>query len=125
MRHFSGKKYPRASLVAAKMDHSIVASMQYKGTMDSSLFEKWFQEMLVSSLPRGSTIVMDNASFHKKRILAAMASAAHCRLAFLPPYSPEFNPIESLWAWLKNRLRSTLHLFPSFQHALVDCFYVE
>ena len=44
--------------------------------------------MLLFSLPQGSTIVMDNISFHKKRILVAMASVAHCRLIFLPPYSP-------------------------------------
>jgi len=45
-------------------------------------------------------------------------------LIFLPPYSPEFNPIENFWAWLKRYLRSKLSLFPSFDDALLDAFQV-
>lgn len=45
-------------------------------------------------VPRGSFIVMDNARFHRKKVLKEMAKEAGCRVIFLPAYSPDFSPIE-------------------------------
>lgn len=118
----SGKKYKRTSVVAAQMGKTIVAPMQYDGTMDSVLFEAWFERMLLPALALGSVIVMDNASFHRKTKLQSMAALAGCTVIFLPPYSPELNPIEHFWAWLKNNLRSLLSRANSFDAALRECF---
>jgi len=63
----------------------------------------------------GSVVVMDNASFHRKGRLHALAERAGHRVLFLPPCFPELNPIEHFWAWLKGRLRKTLPLFSSFR----------
>ena len=91
--YVSGKKYHRLGIVAAKISGNTLAPLQYDGTMDSLLFETWFSECLLPILPIGSTIVMDNAAFHRKSRLAPMAvNAGHC-LMFLPSYSPELNPI--------------------------------
>ena len=49
---------------------------------------------------------------------------AGCRIVFLPPYSPDLNPIEKFWAWLKSRLRKVLPNFTSLNDALTDCFQV-
>jgi transposase len=68
---------------------------------------------------------MDNASFHRKGRLRALAEGAEHRVLFLPPYSPELNPVENFWAWLKGRLRKALHLFASFDEALHDAFQVN
>ena len=67
---------------------------------------------------------MDNASFHRKARLIPAAQKYGFRLIFLPPYSPEFNPIENFWAWLKRYLRSALSAFQSFDLALFDAFQV-
>jgi hypothetical protein len=88
----SGHKYKRIGIVAAQMGKQIVAPLQYEGTMDRDLFELWFQQCLLPALPEASVIVMDNASFHRKKQLIPLAEEAGHRLIFLPPYSPELNP---------------------------------
>ena len=65
----SGKKYKRVGIVAAKMGEKIVAPMEYDGTMDSVLFEVWFEKCFLPVIKKGTVIVMDNASFHRKNSL--------------------------------------------------------
>lgn len=120
----SGRKFKRTGIVAAKLGASIVAPLQYDGTMDSVLFEAWFASLLLPSLPPNTTIVMDNASFHRKSQLISLAENAGLRLVFLPPYSPEHNPIENFWSWLKRYLRKILPLYHSFDDALCSAFMV-
>ena len=109
-----GRKYRRCGIVAAQMGNRILAPFQYNGTMDSRLFEFWFSNQLLPSLEQGTVIVMDNASFHSKKRLLFAAQNAGCRVLFLPPYSPELNPIEKFWAWLKRFLRKILPLMMRF-----------
>jgi transposase len=120
----SGKKYKNVGVVAAKMGNKIIEPLQYDGIMDSSLFEHWYEKRLLPALPENTVIVMDNASFHRKQRLLALTQKAEHRLIFLPPYSPELNPIEQFWSWLKNRLRKVLPKFSNFDDALSDCFQV-
>jgi transposase len=120
----SGRKYKRIGIVAAQMGKKIIAPLQYNGTMDSTLFETWFSKCLLPSLPEGTVIVMDNASFHRKRKLFPLAEDAGFRIIFLPPYSPEYNPIEKFWAWLKRHLRKILPFYLSFDDAVYSAFNV-
>ena len=120
----SGKKYRRVGIVAAQLGKEIVAPLQYDGTMNSALFETWFSTRLLPSLPKGSVIVMDNAAFHRKSRLISIAQGEGFRLIFLPPYSPELNPIEHFWNRLKQLLRSLLPEHTSFDDALFACFQV-
>lgn len=106
------------------MGKKIISPLQYCGSMDSALFEHWFEKHLMLSLPSSTTIVMDNASFHSKSKLALIASKYGHTLIFLPPYSPELNPIEHFWAWIKSKLRKILSLFDNFDDALSYCFNV-
>lgn len=117
----SGRKYKRISIVAALSGNKIIAPPGYSGTMDSSLSEYWFAEMLLPGMPRGSTLVMDNAAFHRKTQLLSVAKEQGYHLVFLPPYSPGLNPIEKFWSWLKRHLKKIL---PSFDDALSECFQV-
>jgi len=118
----SGEKYERTSIAAGKCKEQIFAPLQYSGTMDSVLFNYWFETMLLPSVKAGSVIFMDNAQFHNKRILGEMAEKVTCLVLFLPPYSPDLNPIENFWAWLKAKLRKILHFFDSLDDVIIDCF---
>ena len=74
---------------------------------------------------KGSVIILDNATFHKKSVLPDLARKYNCEVLFLPPYSPDLNPIEKKWAWLKQKLRSILFKFDSFDIALQSVFQVD
>jgi len=120
----SGKKFRRTNIVAGKCGRKIFAPLQYQGSTDSQLFEYWFENMLLKELPEDFTIVMDNATFHRKAVLSEMASHAGHVLIFLPPYSPDLSPIEFLWAWIKRKLADLLPSALSLDTALLDCFQV-
>lgn len=124
MGSISGRKFKRTGIVAAKLGKSIVEPLQYTGSMDSVLFEAWFETRLLPALPEKTVIVMDNASFHRKKRLSLLAEMAGLRLIFLPPYSPELNPIEHFWAWLKRYLRKVLPLHTSFDDVIHSAFQV-
>lgn len=120
----SGRKYKRTGIVAAQMGKAILAPLQYDGTMNSALFETWFELCLLPNLPQNSVIVMDNASFHRKRKLFLLIENTGHKLIFLSPYFPELNPIENFWSWLKRYLRKILPLHSSFDDALYSAFQV-
>jgi transposase len=120
----SGRKFKRVSIVAGKCGADIIAPLEFDGTADHILFEFWFEELLLRELTPGYVIVMDNASFHRKAVLQALAERAGCSVMFLPPYSPDLNPIENFWAWLKRSLRSSLGSFESMEDALTNLFQV-
>jgi transposase len=107
------------------MGEEILSPLQYDGTMDSTLFEMWFETLLLPVLPENTVIVMDNASFHRKNRLCLLAEKSGHRLIFLPPYSPELNPIENFWSWIKRQLRKILPYHCSFDLALSECFQVR
>ena len=90
----SGKKLKRTSIVAAKMGKDVIAPLQYQGSMDSTLFEYWFEFCLIPLLLFNATIILDNASFHNKKRLGLLAEKYGHQIIFLPPYSPELNEIE-------------------------------
>jgi transposase len=89
------RKYRRVGIVAAQIGKKIISPLQYDGTMNSRLFEEWFQKRLVRELPTNSVIVMDNAAFHRNKQLISIAQKQGHYIIFLPPYSPELNPIEN------------------------------
>lgn len=99
--------------------------MQYDTAMTGEFFEGWLEEILLPELPRNAVIIMDNASFHRKSQLNEIAENNDIRLIFLPPYSPELNPIEKLWANMKMFLRNFLHKFDSLDDAITSFFQVE
>ncbi len=119
-----GRKYARTGIVAAMLGGKAIAPSKYSGTMNHVLFEDWFQNVLFPELPAGTVIVMDNASFHRKDVLYAMAQEHGFTLIFLPPYSPELNPIEHFWANMKRCVRKILHLLNSLDGALLAVFYL-
>ena len=96
------------NIVAGLCGKQWVAPMQYDSSTDSVLFEFWFEHCLLKEVGRGKYIVLDNARFHRKAKLTQLAEHLKCKVLFLPPYSPDLNPIEKKWAWLKQLLREIL-----------------
>ena len=92
--------------------------------MDSKLFEYWFEFCLIPQSPACSTFVLDNASLHSKKRLTLLAEKYGHKIIFLPPYSPEYNPIENFWSWLKGKLKKILPEYNDFDEALRYCFNV-
>ena len=90
----SGKKFKRVNFAAGICMGKWVAPIEYNGTTNSALFELWFEKCLLREVKPGSVIVLDNATFHRKSVLPALAQRYGCSVLFLPPYSPDLNPIE-------------------------------
>lgn len=103
-----GKKFQRTNIVAARFAGKLVAPLCYTENTTGFLFTEWFRTTLVKSVPKGSTAIMDNASFHPKKKLKNLARRHGIKLLFLPPYSPDFNPIEKDWANMKRALADIL-----------------
>lgn len=119
-----GRKYQRVGIVAAKMGHKIIAPFEYRESMNSDLFEGWFSSILLPVLPPDAVIVMDNASFHRKNQLYESAEEYGINIIFLPPYSPEYNPIEHFWFWLKRKVCDFLPECSSLDDSLFEAFQV-
>ena len=100
-----GRKPDRLNIVAAKCGKEIIERHEYGCNMNSRLFEFWFALLLMCAVV-GSVFIMDNASFHRKKVLIEMAEKAGFQVLFLPSYSPDLNPIENEWANLKTFLRN-------------------
>jgi transposase len=79
--------------------------MLFEGTCNTEVFNQWLEHMLLPQWASGSTMVLDNASFHKSEHTCRLVERAGCQLLYLPPYGPDLNPIEKLWANLKRRWR--------------------
>ena len=84
----------RIGLVAALCECALLAPNTYGGTMKASVFEKWIEDELLSCLPKGHVIIMDNAAFHKKEVLQNLAGKYSQRCIFLPSYSSAYNSID-------------------------------
>ncbi|MGL5507932.1 MAG: IS630 family transposase [Paraclostridium sp.] len=106
----SGRKYKRTNIVAGRCGEKNIAPFIYDGNMDKNLFEFWFATIFLDEVEEDKVIVMDNASFHRKNKLYELCkeSNKNLKLIFLPPYSPELNPIEKYWAVLKRKVKKFL-----------------
>lgn len=95
----------RINAIGAIIGFTLLTVCLFNCNINSDVFYAWLTEDLIPKIPQNSVIVMDNASFHKRRdMIDAIESAGHTPL-FLPPYSPDLNPIEHKWAQVKARRR--------------------
>lgn len=92
--------------------------------MTSGLFEEWFAKHLLPVTPEGAVMIMDNASFHRKKQLNKLAAKKGRQIIFLPPYSPELNPIEHFWNCLKKKIADSVRYFQRFDDVIYSIFQV-
>ena len=93
------------TFVAGLRNSGMIAPMVLDGPINGELFQDYIDQVLVPELHPGDVVVMDNLGSHKGAGIRAAIQAAGASLLYLPPYSPDFNPIENAFAKLKAMLR--------------------
>jgi transposase len=93
------------TLIAGLRLDGMVAPMVLDGPINGDWFEAYVSQILLPTLRPGDVVIMDNLSSHKRASVQEMIEAKGARLRFLPPYSPDFNPIEMAFSKLKALLR--------------------
>ena len=100
-----GKRSKRTNIIAGlvygQTSERYISVQSYEHSTTSAFFEDWFEFELLPLLPDSALVIMDNASFHRKQVLYGIAQRYGVNILFLPPYSPNFNPIEHTWANFK------------------------
>jgi transposase len=94
------------TFVGALRVAGITAPLVVDGPMNGAIFRAYVEQQLVTTLRPGDTVIMDNLAAHKVAGVREAIEAADARLVYLPPYSPDLNPIELAFAKLKALLRS-------------------
>jgi transposase len=95
-----------STFLAGLRHDGVIAPGVFDGAINGASFLAWVEQVLVPTLQPGNIVVMDNLSSHKRAAVKQAITAAGAALLFLPPYSPDLNPIEMLFAKFKARLRS-------------------
>ncbi len=80
-------------------------SLAVEGATTRGVFETYIEKVLAPSLGEGQVVVMDNLSSHKGSRIRDLIEGRGCELIYLPPYSPDFNPIEEAFSKIKGLLR--------------------
>ncbi len=93
------------TLVAGLRNTGMVAPLVIDGPINGEWFEAYVAQVLVPTLKPGDVVILDNLSSHKRPAARALIEAAGATMVFLPPYSPDFNPIEKAFSKLKAHLR--------------------
>ena len=96
---------PNTTLLASMTAEGMGACLAVEGATTRIVFEAYIEKVLVPSLRRGQVVAMDNLSAHKGERVRELVESAGCELLYLPPYSPDFSPIEEAFSKVKGLLR--------------------
>ena len=102
------KNFGRNVTILGALSCSVLnAVMSVEGATDTAVFRAYVEQVLAPTLAAGDIVVMDNLSSHKVSGIRQAIEAAGAALLYLPPYSPDYSPIENCWSKLKATLRKT------------------
>ncbi len=94
------------TILGAMSLRGMIATMTVEAATDADIFLAYLDHVLCPALQSGDVVIMDNLSSHKVAGVRERIEAAGAELLYLPPYSPDLNPIEKAWAKLKHLLRT-------------------
>jgi len=98
-------RFERQSILSTIRLSGAMCPIVFEGTLNKNLFAEYLKTCLKPTLSPDDVVLLDNSSVHKSKLVLETLAECSIKYLFLPPYSPDFNPIELLWAWLKGRLR--------------------
>ena len=98
--------YQTTTLIAAVRLTGPQAPCLFDGPMDGDMFLAWVRAGLAPVLEKGDVVILDNLATHKVAGVREAIEAVGARVEYLPPYSPDFNPIENMWSKVKQFLKS-------------------
>lgn len=117
------KRGQNVSLIGAIGLSGLITQVSVLGATDGLTFEAFVAQKLVPKLWPGAWVLMDNCSIHKSAQIAKLISQAGAKLIYLPPYSPDFSPIENCWSKVKSLLRSMgARTYPDLAAAIEQAF---
>lgn len=93
------------TVIGALDRKGMVAMMTIDAATTKEVFMDFLERGLLPCVPPGHTLVMDNLGAHRAQVVRDLCTARGVHVKYLPPYSPEFNPIEPAWFWMKDGLR--------------------
>lgn len=112
------------SMIAAITPKKIVGSWYCEGAIDGHFFTEFIKHFLVPMLTPNHGVVMDNVAFHKVKPAVELIQNTGAQIFYLPPYSPDFSPIEMMWSKVKAVLRKqAARTADAFQKAIAKAFY--
>jgi transposase len=100
-----GRHYKAITFICGLRLRGVVAPKAYDRAMNAETFEAWLEHHLLPTLEEGDIVVLDNLKAHKSPRVAEILARKGCMVRYLPPYSPDFNPIENAYSKLKSALR--------------------
>ncbi len=110
-------------MIGAISLEKIEAAMYGSWAANGEIFLNFMDRFLGPSLIEGKIVIMDNVSFHHVIGVQELIQSKGAKLIYLPPYSPELNPIENMWSKIKNSLRkSGARTYPAFSKAIRNSF---
>ncbi|MCY7324377.1 MAG: transposase [Phormidesmis sp. CAN_BIN36] len=111
------------SVIGAVRLSGLLVQWSSLGAVDGLTFDAFIARKLVPQLWKGAVVILDNCSIHKSVEVEALISSAGARLIYLPPYSPDFSPIENYWSKIKSILRRVgARTYGDLLKALSDAF---
>ena len=117
-----GKSRKRVSFINALNTKNLIAPFVFEGSCTRELFEIFLKEVLVPKLKPGQILILDNASIHKGGNINEIVSKAGRKLIYLPTYSPDLNPIENCWSFVKTKIKKFLSQGKELFDAVVMAF---
>jgi transposase len=96
----------RTNVIGALYNQRLLTTCLYDTYIDSAIFQAWMVNDLLPKVPKRSVLILDNAAFHKVDDIQMAIQQADISIEYLPPYSPDLNPIEHKWAHAKTLRRT-------------------
>lgn len=100
-------RFERTSILSSVRLSGDLVPLVFEGSLNGELFREYVSKCLVPTLQEGDVVIMDNLTAHKVEGIADLILSAGAEVVYLPPYSPDLNPIEMMWSKIKAHLRKT------------------